>query len=129
MARMASAARDCVIAQESGNHFNESILALNVARFEALDMSLWKRSITSTLVIHNYHDSGNVGSIRTPLGVPCVILSGARRTFGAAATVAGFALSPIALARSPRISRSPLTICARSLVIRRYESLPATAKR
>jgi len=58
--------------------------------------SLWRRSNHLALVIRNYHDSGNVTSVRTPLGVLSAFLDRIGR-FDAAATIAGFSVSPLAL--------------------------------
>jgi predicted ATPase len=91
------------IAQESGNHFNESILALNIARFEALESVTVEALEHIRLVIRNYHDSGNVVSVRTPLAVLCAFLHRIDR-FEAAATLAGFAFSPIALDAAPEFT-------------------------
>jgi predicted ATPase/class 3 adenylate cyclase len=91
------------IAQDSGNHFNESILALNLARFEAQQAVTTEAFDHLTLVIRNYHDSGNVTSVRTPLGVLSAFMDRIGR-FDAAATIAGFALSPLALAAAPELT-------------------------
>ncbi|HEY6645721.1 MAG TPA: adenylate/guanylate cyclase domain-containing protein, partial [Mycobacterium sp.] len=91
------------IAQDSGNHFNESILALNLARFAALEAVTEEAFEYLTLVIRNYHDSGNVATVRTPLGVLSAFLDRIGR-FEAAATIAGFALSPMAVAAAPELT-------------------------
>jgi predicted ATPase len=57
------------VAQDSGNRFNESILALNLARLEAHDAVTVEAFDHLTLAIRNYHDSGNVGSLGSPLGL------------------------------------------------------------
>jgi hypothetical protein len=90
-------------AKDSGNHFNESILALNLCRFEALEAVTMEALDHLTLVIRNYHDSGNVTSVRTPLGVLSAFLDRVGR-FDEAATLAGFSLSPLALAASPELT-------------------------
>ena len=101
------------IAQDSGNHFNESILALNAARFEALKGVTVDALGHLVLVLRNYHDSGNFGSIRTPLGVLSAFLYRIGR-WEPAATIAGFALSPIALEAAPELT---LTIdCLREVL-------------
>jgi predicted ATPase/class 3 adenylate cyclase len=91
------------IAQDSGNHFNESILALNLARFEAQEAVTLEAFDHLTLVIRNYPDAGNVARVRTPLGVLSGFLDRIGR-FEAAATIAGFSLSPIAVAVSPELT-------------------------
>jgi len=54
------------IAQDSGNRFNESILA-NLARLEAREAVTVAAFDHLTLAVRNYHDSGNVASLRSPL--------------------------------------------------------------
>jgi hypothetical protein len=90
------------IAQGSGNRFNESILALNLARLEAHYAVTADALDHLTVVIRNYHDSGNVASLRSPLGVPSAFLDRVGR-FDAAATLAGYSLSPLALAAVPEL--------------------------
>ena len=91
------------IAQDSGNHFNESILAINLARLESQQAVTVEALDHLTLVIRNYHDSGNVASVRTPLGVLSAFLDRVGQ-FDAAATIAGFSLSPLTLAASPELT-------------------------
>ncbi|MBP1821200.1 adenylate/guanylate cyclase domain-containing protein [Mycobacterium sp. OAE908] len=88
------------LAQSSGNHFNESILALNLARLEAQEAVNVQAIDHLTLVIRNYHDSGNVASLRSPLAVLAGFLIRLRR-FEPAATIAGFAYSPLAVGAVP----------------------------
>jgi predicted ATPase len=91
------------IAQESGNRFNESILALNLARFEARQAVTVAAFDYVTLSIRNYHDSGNVVSLRSPLAVASAFFDRVGR-FEAAATIAGFSLSPLAVASVPELN-------------------------
>ena len=55
-----------------------------------------------TLIIRNYHDSGNVASLRGPLGTLSSFLDRLGQ-FEAAATLAGFGLSPLAAAAVPEL--------------------------
>ena len=88
------------IAQDSGNRFNESILAFNLARLEAREAVTVAAFDHLTLAVRNYHDSGNVASLRSPLAGVSVFLDRLGR-FEPAATIAGFALSPLAVAAAP----------------------------
>jgi hypothetical protein len=85
------------LAQETGNRFNVSILAMNLARLEARGAVSAEALNHLTLVIRNYHDSGNVASLRSPLGVLSGFLNRLGR-FEPAAILAGYAASPLAMA-------------------------------
>jgi predicted ATPase len=91
------------IAQESGNRFNESLLAFNLARIEAREHPTAQAFDHVKVAIRNYHDSGNVASMRSPLAVLSVFLDRVGR-FEAAATVAGFSMSPVAVAAAPELT-------------------------
>jgi hypothetical protein len=56
-----------------------------------------------TLAIHNFHNSGNTTTIRLPLASRAVLFDRLRR-YEPAATIAGFALSPLAAAGVPEIT-------------------------
>ena len=56
-----------------------------------------------TLAIHNYRDSGNTTSMRSPLASVAALFDRLGR-YEPAATIAGFALSPIAAAGVPEIT-------------------------
>ena len=94
------------IARDSGNSFNESILVLSTARLEAQEAVTVEAFDHLMVCIRNYHDSGNLASIRTPLGVLSSFLDRMGR-FEPAATIAGFALSPMSTAAAPEL---PLAI-------------------
>lgn len=93
------------LALESGNRFNASILALAMARFEALDAVTLEALEHLTLVLRNYHDSGNVGSIRSPLAVLSTFLDRMGR-YEQAAVISGFAFSPLAQSVLPEFTTS-----------------------
>ena len=57
-------------------------------------MTRWLRSITSTLAIRNYHDSGNVTLMHSPLAVLAALFDRLGH-HEAAATIAGFAFNPM----------------------------------
>jgi len=88
------------IAQDSGNRFNESILAFNLARLEAREAVTVAAFDQLTLAVRNYPGAGNVASLRSPLAGVSVFLDRLGR-FEPAATIAGFALSPLAVAAAP----------------------------
>ena len=56
-----------------------------------------------TLAIRSYHNSGNTTTIRVPLAILAVLFDRLGR-YEPAATIAGFALSPIAAAGVPEIT-------------------------
>ena len=62
--------RGLVIAQDSGNRFNESHLAANLARLEAEYGDPLAALDYVTLAIRNYHDSGNTTTDPYPAGCP-----------------------------------------------------------
>ena len=61
----------------------------------------WPHSIT--LAIRNYHNSGDTTTIRVPLAVLAAVFDRLGR-YEPAATIAGFALSPLAAAGVPEIT-------------------------
>ena len=86
--------RGLVIAQDSGNRFNETHLAASAVRDSRPSTATrWPRSITSTLAIRNYHDSGNTTMIRIPLAILAALFDRLGR-YEPAATIAGFARQP-----------------------------------
>ena len=109
------------IAQDSGNRFNESILAFNLARLEAREAVTVAAFDHLTLAVRNYHDSGNVASLRSPLAGVSVFLDRLGR-FEPAATIAGFALSPLAVAAAPEFMTT-IAHLRDVLGARTYESL------
>jgi predicted ATPase/class 3 adenylate cyclase len=85
--------RGLVIAQDSGNRYNESDLAITLARLEAKYGDPLAALDYFTVAIRNYHDSGNTTTIRSPLANLAAFLDRLGR-YEAAATIAGFAFSP-----------------------------------
>ena len=92
-----------VIAQDSGNRFNESNLAANLARLEAEHGDPVLALDNLTLALRNYHDSGNTTNMGLPLAVLAALLDRLGR-YERAATIAGFALSPLTALVFPEIS-------------------------
>jgi hypothetical protein len=74
-----------------------------------------------TLAIRNYHDSGDTTTIRTPLAVLAVLFDRLGR-YEPAATIVGFALSPLAATGVPEITTA-ITHLREVLREATYESL------
>jgi hypothetical protein len=100
-------ARDAVrrgleIAQNSGNRFVESQLAIMLSRLEAGHGDPMSAFDYFTLAIRNFHDSGNITNIRSPLAILAAFFDRLGR-HGPAATIAGFAFSPLTSTAFPEI--------------------------
>ena len=63
-----------------------------------------------TLAIRNYHNAGNTTTIRIPLAVLAALFDRLGR-YEPAATIAGFALSPMAAAAFPEITTAITQLC------------------
>jgi hypothetical protein len=86
--------RSLAITQDSGNRFTESIPALGLARAEAEHGRTASAFDHLALAIRNWHDSGNAANVRSPLAVLAALFDRLER-YEPAATIAGFALSPL----------------------------------
>jgi predicted ATPase len=95
--------RGLVIAQDCGNRADASILATSVSRLEAEYGDTLAALDHLTLAIRNYHNAGDATVIRGPLAVLAVLFDRLGR-YEPAATVAGFALSPLTAATVPEIT-------------------------
>jgi predicted ATPase len=95
--------RGLVIAQDSGNRGNETTLAASVSRLEAEYGDPLAALNYLTVVIGNLHDAGNTTLIRTTLAILAALFDRLGR-HEPAATIAGFAFSPITAAISPEIN-------------------------
>jgi len=95
--------RGLVIAQNSGNRSRTSLLALNLAPLEAEHGDTVSAFHHLTLAIRNYHNAGNTTAIRVPLAILAVLFDRLGR-YEPAATVGGFALSPITTVGVPEIT-------------------------
>lgn len=91
-----------VLAKESGNTFNETILAIAMARFEAAQAVTVEAFDYVVLAIRRYHDSGNVSSLSSPLALASSFLDRLGR-LEPAAIIAGYALSPFTVAAVPEL--------------------------
>jgi hypothetical protein len=89
--------RGLVIAQDSGSRAGVSVLAIGLARLEAEHGDTLAAFDHLTLAIRNYHNAGDATTIRVPLAILAALFDRLGR-YEPAATVAGFALSPIAAA-------------------------------
>jgi predicted ATPase/class 3 adenylate cyclase len=88
------------IARRSGNRFNESNAATNLAQLEAQHGDPQAALDCLILAIRHHHDSGSTGLLRGPLAVLAAFLD-RHRHYEPAATIAGFAESPITAAAYP----------------------------
>jgi predicted ATPase len=95
--------RGLVIAQDSGNRAVASVLAPFLARLEAEHGDTVSAFDHLTLAIRGFHNAGDTTAIRVPLAVLGVLFDRLGR-YEPAATIAGFALSPIATVGVPEIT-------------------------
>jgi hypothetical protein len=95
--------RGLVIAQDSGNRAAVSVLANSLARLEAEHDDTVSEFDHLTLAIRNFHNAGDTTTIRVPLALLAALFDRLGR-YEPAATIAGFALSPMAAAALPEIS-------------------------
>jgi tetratricopeptide (TPR) repeat protein len=87
--------RGLVMAQDSDNRTLASVLAPNLARLEAEHGDTLAALDYLTLAIRNFHNAGDTTTIRVPLAILAALFDRLGR-YESAATIAGFALSPIA---------------------------------
>ena len=113
--------RGLVITQDSGNRNNASGLAVYLARLEAEHGGTVSAFDHLTLAIRNYHNAGDTTTIRIPLAILAAIFDRLGRN-EPAATIAGFALSPIAATGVPEITTA-ITHLREVLGDQTYESL------
>ena len=92
-----------VIAQDSGNRYNETSLANVLGRLEAQHGDPLTALDYLTFAIRRNHDSGNVLVMCVPLSVLAVFLQRLGRA-EPAATIAGYAVNPHSAAWLPEIS-------------------------
>jgi predicted ATPase len=113
--------RGLVIAQDSGNRAHASVLATSLALLEAEHGGTVSAFDHLTLVIRGYHNAGDPTTIRAPLASLAVLFDRLGR-YEPAATIAGFALSPLAAAAVPEITTA-ITHLRDVLDEQTYESL------
>jgi predicted ATPase len=95
--------RGLVIAQDSGNRAQTSALAVFLARLEAEHGDTVSAFDHLTLAIRNYHNAGDTTTIRAPLAILAALFDRLAR-YEPAATIAGFALTPLSAAAVPEIT-------------------------
>ncbi|MCX5042709.1 adenylate/guanylate cyclase domain-containing protein [Aldersonia sp. NBC_00410] len=95
--------RGMTIARDSGNSFNETHLASNLARHEAEHGDPPAALGHVSLAIRNYHNSGSTTMVRIALGVLATTLDRLGR-HEAAATIGAFAQSPFTALSLPEIN-------------------------
>ena len=95
--------RGLVIAQDSGNRTHASLLAQLLARLEAEQGGTVSAFDHLTLAIRGFHNAGDTTTIRVPLALLAALFDRLGR-YEPAATIAGFALSPLAAAGVPEIT-------------------------
>ena len=95
--------RGMAIARESGNRANETYLAGTLSRLEAEYGDQLVALDYLTLAIRNNHDSGNTIQVCADLAVLAAFFDRLRR-HEPAATIAGFAFSPLTRASIPEIN-------------------------
>jgi predicted ATPase len=95
--------RGLAIAQDSGNRYNETHLASILGRLEVRYGDPLPALDYLALAIRNYHDSGNSTIMRVPLAVLATFLERLGH-HEPAATIAGYAFSPITKGWLPEIT-------------------------
>ena len=114
--------RGLVIAQDSGNRFNETTLAYLLASLEAEHGDRMAALDSFTVAIHNFHESGNTYMISAPLAHLVVFLDRLGR-YESAATIGGFAaVNPMTAAGVPELGTA-ITHLRDVLGDQTYESL------
>jgi hypothetical protein len=88
-----------VIAQDSGNRFNETQLAVGLSRLEAECGGPLAALDYNMLAIRHYHDAGNTVNVRVAQSQLAIIFDRLGR-YEPAATIAGSAFSPLTAALS-----------------------------
>jgi predicted ATPase len=95
--------RALVLAQDSGNRTQVSSHAMFLARLEAEHGDAVSAFDHLTLAIRNYHNCGDTTTIRSPMAVLAALFDRLGR-YEPAATIAGFARSPLTAAGFPEIA-------------------------
>jgi len=95
--------RGLMTAQNSGNRGNESWLAMSLGQLEAQHGDPLTALKYITVGIRNNHDTGNTIQVRTELAVLGALFDRLGR-YEPAATIAGFAVSPLSAAAIPELS-------------------------
>jgi predicted ATPase len=113
--------RGLVIARDSGNRWNESLLALTVSRVEAEHGDPLAALDHITQGIRNFHDAGSTTVVRSALAVLAAFFDRLGR-YEPAATITGFALGPFIATAFPE-SNTAIAHLRDVLGDQTYESL------
>ena len=113
--------RGVAIAHDSGNRFNESHLMANLAQLDVERGDPLSALDHIGLAIRYMHDSGNITTVRSPL-VNFAILLNRVEHYEAAATIAGFARSPLTASSFPAVDTA-IAHLRHVLGDKRYEAL------
>jgi predicted ATPase/class 3 adenylate cyclase len=113
--------RGLVIAQDSGNRYTETLVAAGVSHREAEHGDPLAALDYVTLAIGNFHDAGNTTGVRSALAILAALFDRLGR-HEPAATIAGFALSPLTATGLPEITTA-ITHLHDVLGDQTYESL------
>jgi hypothetical protein len=116
--------RGLAIARDSGNRFNESHLTANLAQLEVEGGDPLSALDHIGMAIRQMHESGNMVTIRSPLTNLAIFLDRVGR-YQPAATIAGFAFSPLTAASFPNINNA-IAHLRQVLGEQVYESLART---
>ena len=95
--------RGLIIAQDSGNRLSETQLALTLGRLAADHSDIASAFDHLTLAIRNTHDAGDTTNIKNPLAAVAALFDRLGR-HESAATIAGFALSPLTALAIPELN-------------------------
>ncbi len=94
-----------IIAHDSGNRFNESHIAANLAQLEVERGDPMAALDHIGLAIRRMYDSGNRVTVRSPFANLAILLD-RLGIYEPAATIAGFAFSPLTVASFPKITEA-----------------------
>jgi hypothetical protein len=119
-----AAHRGLVIAQDSGNRLNETQLVLNLGRLEAEHGDIASAFDHLSRAIRNMLDLGDITN--TALAALAALFDRLGR-YKAAATIAGFAVSPLTELATPEINTT-ITHLRKVLGDQKYESLARTGE-
>jgi predicted ATPase len=113
--------RGLVVAQDSGGRYNITILAAALSRLESKYGDPLAAFEYIAMAIRTYHDSGNSLFIRTALAILATHFDQLGR-YEPAATIAGFAISPVTIAGIPE-TNTAIAHLREVLSDQTYESL------
>jgi predicted ATPase len=118
--------RGLVIAQDSGNRYPGSLLANTVSRLEAERGEPLAALDHVTLATRNFHDAGNTTGVRAALAILAALFDRLGR-HEPAATIAGFAVSPLTSKSLPEFNAA-IAHLREVLGDQTYESLARKGK-